>query len=265
MGYEKIGFKDYQQRLGLNQSTIKDILKSPQKWALGISQKTESKALDFGSLCHDLILSPDEIKGKYLFADSDKLDFRLKKDKELKALAEKNDLILIDKLTRNEADNLINSNLFFFDKFLDKDKGDCELSYFGEYKGVMCKARFDYISKDRKSIVDLKFMQSATKGDFSSAVAKYGYYIQAALYLELTGATQFLFLAVEKTEPYLIGVYELDKASLDFGIERINQAIEIYKNKEFYAENYYFDDSINKNKEVVQMIGLPTYEYYKGA
>lgn len=265
MGYENIGFKEYQQRLGLNQSTIKDILKSPQKWALGAIQKPESKALDFGSLCHDLILSPDEIKGKYLFADSDKLDFRLKKDKELKAQADEKGLILIDKLTRSEAEKLINNNFFFFDKFLDKKNGDCELSYFGEYKGVMCKARFDYISKDRKSIADLKFLQSATKDDFSKAVANFGYYIQAAFYLELTGANEFLFLAVEKTEPYLIGVYKLDTAALDLGKERVEKAIEIYKNKEYFAENFYFESVNQVDKDIVQIVNLPTYEYYKGA
>lgn len=265
MGYEQLSFKDYQNKIGLNQSTIKDILKAPQKWALGAIQKPESKALDFGSLCHDLILSPDEIKNKYLFAEADKLDFRLKEHKELKAKADKQGLILIDKATKDEADKLINNNFFFFDKFLDKEKGDCELSYFGEYKGVMCKARFDYISKDRKSIVDLKFLQSATKDDFSKSVANFGYYMQAAFYLELTGAKEFLFLAVEKTEPYLIGVYQLDTAALDFGKERIEKAIEIYKKKDFYAENFYFENADNGDKDIVQIVSLPTYEFYKGA
>lgn len=264
MGYENVSFKKYQQRIGLNQSTIKDILKSPQKWALGAIQKPESKALDFGSLCHDLILSFDEIKQKYLFADVDKLDFRLKEHKEIKAKADEQGLILIDKATKSEADKLINNNLFFFDRFIDKRRGDCELSYFGEYKGVMCKARFDFISKNKKTIIDLKFLQSATKDDFSRAVANFGYYIQAAFYLELTGAKEFLFLVIEKTEPYLIGVYKLDTAALDLGRERIEKAIEIYKNKEAYAENFYFDN-VDKEKDIVQIVGLPTYEYYKGA
>lgn len=264
MGYKNVSFKEYQQGIGLNQSTIKDILKSPQKWALGAIQKPESKALDFGSLCHDLILSFDEIKQKYLFADVDKLDFRLKEHKELKAKADEQGLILIDKATKSEADKLINNNLFFFDRFIDKRKGYCELSYFGEYKGVMCKARFDFISKNKKTIVDLKFLQSATKDDFSRAVANFGYYIQAAFYLELTGAKEFLFLAIEKTEPYLIGVYKLDTSALDLGRERIEKAIEIYKNKEAYAENFYFDN-VDKEKDIVQIVGLPTYEFYKGA
>lgn len=264
MGYENVSFKEYQQGIGLNQSTIKDILKSPQKWALGAIKKPESKALDFGSLCHDLILSHDDIKQKYLFADADKLDFRLKEHKKLKEKADEQGLILIDKATRNEADKLINNNLFFLNNFIDKRKGDCELSYFGEYQGVMCKARFDFISKNKKTIIDLKFLQSATKDDFSRAVANFGYYIQAAFYLELTGAKEFLFLAIEKTEPYLIGVYKLDTAALDLGRERIAKAIEIYKNKEAYAENFYFDN-VDKEKDIVQIVGLPTYEYYKGA
>lgn len=258
--FSKIGFAEYQAKEALNQSTIKQILKSPQKWALGFAETKTTKEMDFGSLCHDLVLSPNELLKKYIFCGYDKLDLRKKEHKELKDKADKLNKILVTKNDRDKADELYKNNLYFFDNFLDKSKGDCELSYFGEFMGVECKARFDYISKDRKHIVDLKFVAEASKDGFTRAISSFGYYIQAAFYIDLIGAETFTFLAVEKAEPYMIGLYQIDNASLDFGRDRIKKAIEIFKNKDFYKENYYF---ANDKESIVETVGLPTYEFYK--
>lgn len=258
--FKKISFEEYQASKCLNQSTLKRILQNPQKWALGYDEVKSTNAMDFGSLCHDLILSPNEIKSKYVFADVDKLDFRKAEHKKIKEDAENANKILITKQDKENAEKLIQDNSYFLDEFLDKSKGDCELSYFGKIDDVEVKARFDYISSDRKHIVDLKFVTDASKNEFAKSVAKFGYYIQAAFYLDLIGAETFTFLAIEKTEPYLIGLYQIDNTSLDFGREKIKKALEIYKNKDFYKENFYF----NEDKEnIIETITLPSYEFYK--
>lgn len=258
--FEKISFKDYQNRKGLNQSSIKRILDNPQKWALGYDEIKMSSSMDFGSLCHDMILSPEEIENKYMFSSFDKLDLRKKEHKIAKDIADFDGKILISQQDKENAERVINSNLYFLQEFINKDKGDCELSYFGDFNGVECKARFDYISSDRKHIVDLKFVQDSSKIGFSNSVAKFGYYIQASFYLDLIGAETFTFLAIEKTEPYMIGLYQIDNVSLDLGRDKIKKALEIYKNRDFYKENFYFD----KNKDnIIEIITLPNYEFYK--
>lgn len=259
---KKLSFADYQQSEGLNQSEIKRILDNPHKWALGYVDDAKSEALDFGSLCHDLILSPDELVNKYLIrSDIDKFDFRKKEHKEIKAESDKKGLILIDNGTLQKAKALMSANKAIFEKYF--TNGDCEMSFFGELQGVKCKARTDFISKDGDLIVDLKIMQKADKASFMQSVAKFAYYTQAAFYLDLTGAKRFLFLAVEKEPPFLCGVYELSPECVDFGREKYLKAFEIAVNANLYARNSYFELNADGTSEEVQMITLPTWAFYQ--
>jgi len=49
---------------------------------------------------------------------------------------------------------------------------------------------------------------------------KYLHKGEKGIYLGLLGATHFVFIAVEKTAPYAVGVYCLDPASVAMGRER---------------------------------------------
>ena len=93
---------------------------------------------------------------------------------------------------------------------------------------------------------------------FMRAIASYGYYIQAAFYLNLLQADDFIFVAVETDEPFMIGVYELDRVSLDFGESEIRRAIEIYQNLD--KIDCVYKDSDFKKK---QTLTLPNWVYYK--
>lgn len=86
--------------------------------------------------------------------------------------------------------------------------------------GVDCRARFDFLpdqGERRRVAVDLKTTVDASKRAFEKSVATYEYGIQRAHYLDVLGwetgpidpEPELLFLAVEKTPPYLVGVYQL--------------------------------------------------------
>ena len=259
---KKLSFAEYQSLEGLNQSEIKRILDNPQKWALGYSESPKSEALDFGSLCHDLILSPDEISKKYFITrDIDKLDFRLKEHKNIKSEVERSGLILIDGGTLKRAEALIKANKSTFESYF--EKGDFEMSFFGDLQGVKCKARTDFITSKGDLIIDLKIMQSASKDAFSQSVAKFGYHIQAAFYLDLIGAKRFLFLAIEKEPPFMCGIYELSPEAVDLGREKYLKAFEILINSDLYDKNRYFELNKDGTRDEVQMITLPTWAFYK--
>lgn len=260
--FKQLTFYEYQALDRLNQSTIKEILANPFKWALGASRQVKSEAMDFGSLCHDLILSPSEIENKYKFSKFDKLDFRLKECKAEKAEAENEGKILLDKATRDKAEQLVEHNLSSLDVWL--DDGEQEVTFLGEIDGVECKARLDWINKYHNRIIDIKIMQNADKESFTKSVLNFGYHIQASFYMTLTGAKTFQFLVIEKEYPFMMGVYELDNMALQLGESEWRKALEIYKNKEQFATNQYFDynDPTAKN-ELIQQISLPTWAYYK--
>jgi hypothetical protein len=92
--------------------------------------------------------------------------------------------------------------------------------------GLRCKCRPDWF--DGELIVDLKTCQDASPAGFATkAVAAFHYQLQAAHYLAGAMATRFIFVAVEKTAPYAIGVYELDAEALVHGSIARHNALQL--------------------------------------
>ena len=57
------------------------------------------------------------------------------------------------------------------------------------------------------------------------------YHLQAAHYLQGTGAKRFIFVAVEKVFPYSVGVYELSPHFIERGYELQEKALSDIKVK----------------------------------
>lgn len=256
-----MSFKDYKEIKALNQSAIKEILDNPFFYANGIEKpRAESQALDFGSLMHDFVLSPDEIGQKYqIFSDIEKLDMRKKEHKEIKENAESKGLTIIDGETYKKARELLELNGDLFDALF--SKGFKESVYLSEVDGIDCKVRFDFIDEN-KNIIDLKFVRSSRKADFIKAVANFGYHIQAKFYSDIVGARSFIFCAVEKEYPYMVGLYQLAPEALEFAGEKIKQAFDIVKNIEKYKRNVWIDDDL-PDEISIQTITLPTFAFYE--
>jgi exodeoxyribonuclease VIII len=87
--------------------------------------------------------------------------------------------------------------------------------------GLRCKCRPDWYTGN--TIVDLKTTTDASPKGFARSVAQWRYHVQQNHYLAGTFADRFVFIAVEKTYPYAVGVYELDEtAALHGEAERRN-------------------------------------------
>jgi len=88
--------------------------------------------------------------------------------------------------------------------------------------GLLLKGRADYLTADINgltTIVDLKTcgFGDASENAFAREVAKWSYHRQAAFYLDLFGATFFLFIAAEKESPYALNCFHLDAESVAQG------------------------------------------------
>lgn len=121
----------------------------------------------------------------------------------------------------------------------ERGSGKPEQSLFvkDEATGVMLRARIDWLpepSDGRMVLVDYKTTISAEPRAFARSVANYGYFAQAAFYIEIVKAlgiaddVEFRFIAQEKTAPYLVTVFELDAVALDIGKRRNRESIEIF-------------------------------------
>lgn len=99
-----------------------------------------------------------------------------------------------------------------------------ECSFFDLHKptGLLMKGRIDLFNVDsqkRGVIADIKTCDDASPGEFARSVRKWQYHRQAAYYMDLTKAVSFFFIAVEKSAPHAVAVYELDDRAIEAGRE----------------------------------------------
>lgn len=258
---KSISFDEYRKIKAVNQTLIKEVLENPYYFANDLEKpKKESTALDFGSLLHDCILTPNELGAKYLFADVEKVDARTKEGKALKEQAASDGKILVDGALANLAWQIIEQNQPILDALIDREHGVCEATITGELYGFDCKARLDYFSSS-KEILDLKFVQSSKPNDFAKTAANFGYHIQAAFYQMLAGTDSFTFLAIEKEAPFMVGIYELDSVAIDLGKEKIKKAFEIMLNKKHYMQNIWKNEADLECTR--QVLSLPAFAFYE--
>lgn len=98
--------------------------------------------------------------------------------------------------------------------------------------GLPLKCRPDLFIPERKMLVDLKTTTDARPEAFSQSIAKFGYHIQAAHYLNGVNAVlgpdtvrHFVFLAVEKEPPYGVLIGALDAEDVERGMEACRRGI----------------------------------------
>ncbi len=103
----------------------------------------------------------------------------------------------------------------------------------GQEFSVICRGRPDAYGP--KLIVDLKTCQDASAGEFGRSAARFEYHAQAAFYydgLRSAGIVDedatFVFLAVEKTAPFGVGVYAMTPNHLDAGRLLYQEALDTY-------------------------------------
>lgn len=252
--------REYHAHHALGSSDIKQLLQNPYGFR---QEKPSSKALELGSLVHKLILEPQEFASSYYVLDN--IDKRTKEGKEkyLKALAEAEaeNKEIIDIATYNQGKEIAEAfNQSAVSKLI--SGGVAEYCAFSEIDGVAVKCRPDYYRTDKKIIIDLKTTSlagGASALNFQKAVANYRYYIQASFYMQILGADEFYFIAIETQAPYMIGVYKLDISALELGETQIKKAIKRYKNLSKYKTNVYLDDSY----KVVKELRLPNWCFYE--
>jgi hypothetical protein len=123
---------------------------------------------------------------------------------------------------------------------LQKD-GDAELSLIWREDGTWLKVRPDFITTDRKMIVDCKFTeQSANPENISRHIASMNYQLQNALYCRGAKAVfgimpKFVFAFQEINPPYLCSFVGLTPAFIDLGESQVEMGI--YKFRECLEKN----------------------------
>lgn len=117
---------------------------------------------------------------------------------------------------------------------------EVSLFWVDDETGVKCRARLDWLPEKtpgRRLIVpDLKSAASAAPSEFAKAAANFGYYGQQRHYLDgiaacgLDDDPAFLFIVVEKADPYLVSVDQFaERDDLDLARRTVDHCRRLYR------------------------------------
>ena len=210
-------------------TTLRKVLVSPKKYLHDkTAESVPTKAMEEGTAVHTFFLENELFKNRYCFKPK-AFNGRTKEGKQW--IEEHGHLNI---LPAEWEENLIHMNHSFLDspaKIIYDIKGLTELSYFSEdFCGIKAKCRPDWISSDGHTVVDLKTTQDASPKGFQKSIANFGYHIQSSFYMRVLQnldipVKEFIFIAIEKTAPFCVGVYRASMEMLEEGNKKVDEAI----------------------------------------
>jgi exodeoxyribonuclease VIII len=169
----------------------------------------QTAAMKLGSLTHCAVLEPDELAKRYGIC----LPRNTKAGKEMAAEMEASGIEAVTSTDMEQAMAMAASVRSHQAAAALLRDGKAEQSFWWDdtATGLRCKCRPDWYNGT--TIVDLKTTTDASPRGFAKSVAQWRYHVQQNHYLAGTFAERFVFIAVEKSYPYAVGVYELDETA----------------------------------------------------
>ena len=208
----------------LSKSMMSKILKSPAHYRAALDEHQEpTKSMQMGTAIHAAVLEP-QLYSQVVAVIPPDIDGRTKEGKQWKE--QHKSRIHLTHAEDTDVQGVANSvrrHPFWDIIYLDHR---IEASVFAqdEQTGLALKARPDLWIEDH-TLVDVKTTDDATPEGFTRTIGSFGYHIQAAHYMAMTGADNFIFVAVERKAPYAIGIYKLDAEWLQAGENLRRKAI----------------------------------------
>ena len=207
---------------------IRDSNKKKFKYGLTHELVKQTKAMADGTAVHSFFLEKDKFNTDYVTKPADiKLNTKVGKE----WAQEHQGKIIIDFEFSN---NLLEMEKSFMDspaKLIYDNKGQTELSYFwDDLQLVKGKCRPDWISDDGSIVVDIKTTTDASPKGFQKSISNWGYHLQLGWYirgLRKLGlpAKEFIFIAIEKTPPFSVGVYRADQEMINFAMNKLDEIV----------------------------------------
>jgi exodeoxyribonuclease VIII len=214
----------------LSSTNIRTFKKNRKQFEYSLSHDLvkQTKAMADGTAVHAFFLERDKFNSDFVIKPA---DMRLNTKAGKEWAQEHQSKIIIDSELGN---NLYEMEKSFIDspaKLIYDIKGQAELSYFWDDLGlVKGKCRPDWISDDGNIVVDIKTTTDASPKGFQKSIANWGYHLQLGWYLrglQKLGlpAKEFIFIAIEKTPPFSVGVYRANKDMITYANDEINNLV----------------------------------------
>lgn len=223
----------YHARPEISKSGLDKIAKFP---ALYLAHQNRpplpAEELVIGSATHTLTLEPEKFEREYIVAPAG-MDKRTKEGKAAFTQLEESGKQILSASQYELVSGMalsVRSNVTALELI---SGGHAEVSFDAVLEEVTTRGRCDYLRADG-IVVDLKTTKSASPGSFARSIADYRYHVQAAIYTDLLEANgifvpEFVFVAVEKTYPYAVGIYKLDQNAMALGRSLYQRDLRLYK------------------------------------
>jgi exodeoxyribonuclease VIII len=197
------------------------------------AEERKTPALLLGSAVHCAVLEPSEFGKRYAIAPE--VDKRTKEGKEIHAsfleftegryeVISKADSVICERImeaiNKHDEASLLMSKITDVEKIIEVDDLKC---------------RPDAIIGPLNLIIDLKTTDDASPKAFGRSALKYRYDVQAAFYIDLyekhynCKCEGFIFIAVEKTAPFGVGVYVIEDEDIEFGRQKYKADLERWR------------------------------------
>ena len=227
--YDGISNADYHADPALGSTSLKTLAtRTPAHWKWESEHPVQKDAYDIGTLAHSLILEgdtslhqvidvPDKLGNKW------KLPANEAKAKGLIPVTPK-EWASIEAMRDAVMAHEVAGPLYTGHR--------AEASVFWDEDGLTLKCRPDAWKPGL--LIDLKTTRDANPNEFGKTAHDYGYHQSAAHYIDGVKAATgeelpFHFVLVEKTEPYLVSVVELDIEAVNLGRQLNDRAKRIYR------------------------------------
>ena len=204
----------------LSSSSLKMILTSPKTYRnvtkYGDPGKN-SPAMEMGKLIHWMVLEPQKVNDiKFIDASS-------RATKIYKEAKQTHGEVFLQK-DRSAAERITDAVLRNDQAVKLLNKSEVEVPVIDILEGLPFRGKADIIQGD--TIIDLK--TTADLSSFKYSADKYGYDLQAYMYLRLFKKQNFKFLVVDKASTD-IGIYGVSDEFIARGEEKFFRAVENYK------------------------------------
>lgn len=256
-GLHDLPSSDYFALDAVGKSDLDLIARSPLHWQRAVREETP--AMRIGSAVHCAVLEPERFERDYVTAPE--CDRRTKAGKEAfaefeaanagKTVLNGDEGVLCHRIAASVLSHLRAAQL------LAGARAEVSALWKDPELRVRCRARFDALTKDGW-ILDLKTTQDASPSAFAKSAANFRYHVQAAWYLDGYGSATgdipagFVFVAVEKSPPYAVALYELDAEAVEIGRALARRDLARYANaREFDLWSGY--------PETIQPLSLPRW------
>ena len=261
--FDGISNEDYHRGPGVSKSGLDLIDQSPETYITHKRHpKPETPDLILGRAFHKIVLEPDDFDNEYVKAPKDapkrptqaQLDMVMPTEKAIMSIHfwknwdQKNigKTVLTDSPGNDpfwkpgQWQTLMNMRDAVWAHpmasiLLDPSQGQAELScyWIDPGTGKLCRCRPDFYNDAHRLLIDLKSTDDASYTGFQKSIGKWRYFVQHAFYLDgwlAAGqrAAGFIFIAVEKTPPYGVGIYKLDAQAVHQGRIIYERNLETY-------------------------------------